>query len=79
MRPGSRYPMTTSGVCRTLKALTHIERSALGIPGDLHVRDKRLHSGWRAICRVVDVGVLVDHDHDRDVDADTGHGRSVQL
>ncbi len=69
---GQPNAMTTSGVCRTLRGLTPTQRSALGIPGELHVRYKRLHSGWRAICRVVDVGVLVEHDHGLDVDPGTG-------
>ena len=64
--------MTTSGVCRSLKKLKPKQRSALGIPKHMQVRYKRMHSGWRAIKRAVEHGVLVDHDHDLDADSATG-------
>lgn len=69
---GQPHTMTTSGVCRSLKALTPPQRSGLGIPRDLQVKYKRVHSGWHAICRIVEVGVLVDHDHELDLEPATG-------
>ncbi|HNV10733.1 MAG TPA: hypothetical protein PKN27_05320, partial [Propionibacteriaceae bacterium] len=69
---GEPHTMTTSGVCRSLKKLKPKQRSALGIPKHMQVRYKRMHSGWRAIKRVVEHGVLVEHDHELDVDPDTG-------
>jgi hypothetical protein len=69
---GEPHTMTTAGVCRSLKSLTPTQRVQLGIPQTTEIRYKRVHSGWRAILRVVDRGVLVDHDHDLDVDHDTG-------
>jgi hypothetical protein len=69
---GEPHTMTTSGVCRSLKKLKPKQRAALGIPKRMQVRYKRMHSGWRAIKRVVEHGVLVEHDHDLDVDPDTG-------
>ena len=38
----------------------------------MQVKYKRMHSGWLAIRRVVEHGVLVNHDHDLDVDLETG-------
>ncbi|WP_143553782.1 transposase [Serinicoccus sp. CNJ-927] len=64
--------MTTAGVCRSLKLLTPSQRAQLGIPETTAIGYKRVHSGWRAIVRVVARGVLVDHDHELDVDHDTG-------
>ena len=69
---GEPHTMTTSGVCRSLKKLKPKQRSALGIPKHMQVRYKRMHSGWRAIKRAVEHGVLVDHDHDLDADSATG-------
>ena len=69
---GEPHTMTTSGVCRSLKKLKPKQRSALGIPKHMQVRYKRMHSGWRAIKRVVEHGILVEHDHELEVDPDTG-------
>jgi hypothetical protein len=69
---GEPHTMTTSAVCRSVKKLKPRQRAALGIPKTMQIKYKRMHSGWRAIKRVVEHGVLVDHDHDLDVDADTG-------
>ena len=69
---GQPHTMTTSGVCRSLKPS---QRSSLGIPRGLQVKYKRVHSGWRAICRVVIVGVLVDHDHELNIEQATGEMR----
>jgi hypothetical protein len=69
---GEPHTMTTSAVCRSVKKLKPRQRAALGIPKRMQVKYKRMHSGWRAIKRVVEHGVLVDHDHDLDVDLDTG-------
>lgn len=66
------HSMTTSGVCRTVRKLKPGKRAALGIPKRMQVKYKRMHSGWLAIRRVVEHGVLVNHDHDLDVDLDTG-------
>jgi hypothetical protein len=52
-----------------VKKLKPTQRAALGIPKTMQIKYKRMHSGWRAIKRVVEHGVLVDHDHDLDVDA----------
>ena len=69
---GEPHTMTTSGVCRSLKKLKLKQRAALGIPKRMQIRYKRMHSGWRAIKRVVEHGVLVDHDHDLHADSATG-------
>lgn len=69
---GEPHTMTTSAVCRSVKKLEPRQRAALGIPMTMQIKYKRMHSGWRAIKRVVEHGVLVDHDHDLDVDLDTG-------
>lgn len=69
---GEAHTMTTSAVCRSIKKLQPKQRAALGIPKRMQIRSKRMHSGWRAIKRVVEHGVLVEHDHDLDVDPETG-------
>ncbi|HOC14686.1 MAG TPA: hypothetical protein PKJ61_12535, partial [Propionicimonas sp.] len=69
---GEPHTMTTSAVCRSIKKLKPRQRAALGIPKRMQVRYKRMHSGWRAIKRVLEHGVLVEHDHDLAVDPDTG-------
>lgn len=69
---GEPHTMTTSGVCRSVKKLKPSQQGALGIPKRVQVRYKRMHSGWRAIKRAVEHGVLVDHDHDLDADSATG-------
>jgi len=69
---GEPHTMTTSAVCRSIKKLKPKQRAALGIPKRMQIRYKRMHSGWRAIKRVVEHGVLVEHDHDLAVDPDTG-------
>lgn len=64
--------MTASRVCRSVKKLQPSQRAALGIPKHMQVRYERMHSGWRAILRVVKLEVLIEHDHALDVDPDTG-------
>ena len=69
---GEPHTMTTSAVCRSIKKLKAKQRAKLGIPKRMQIRYKRMHSGWRAIKRVVEHGVLVDHDHELEIDEDTG-------
>ena len=63
--------MTTAGVCDSLKRLAPEEFARLGMPAG-PVKYKRVHSGWRAIRRVLERGVLVAHDHELEADETTG-------
>lgn len=66
------HAMTTAGVCESLKTLTRDDLLRLGIPACDRIRYKRVHSGWRAIRRVIERGFLMAHDHDLEADESTG-------